>query len=149
MKRSAYSSSCSCSHGIGGTVWWKGAHPAPAAEKATLNIVTVDRGTVRQVVNATGKISSNYDVDIKCKASGEVISLPFDVSDVVKKGELVLELDPIDEQRRVAQMESAKASADWRLIKTKLSLQVAEESLETDRKQAEINLNSAQIRYGI
>jgi len=28
------------------------------------------------------------------QGSGEVINLPFDVSDIVKKGALVLELDP-------------------------------------------------------
>ena len=54
---------------------------------------------MKVTVAATGRVVSNLDVDIKCKASGEIITLPYDVSDAVKKGDLLVELDPIDEER--------------------------------------------------
>jgi hypothetical protein len=57
---------------------------------------------------------ANLEVDIKCKASGEVIKLPFDISDAVKKGELLVELDPIDEERRVKLAEADLAAQHFR-----------------------------------
>jgi len=59
----------------------------PAAAKADAPAVVtakVERGPIRLVVASTGRVVSNLDVDIKCKASGEVTKLPFDVSDIVK-----------------------------------------------------------------
>jgi HlyD family secretion protein len=131
---------------VGGAVAWystKGLRPATAAVET--RIVTVDRGLVRPVVTATGKIAANNEVDIKCKASGEVINLPFDVSDVVKKGELVLQLDPIDEKRRVAQQEAALTAAKCRLSNAQQTLNISEQTLATDTRAAQAALTSAQI----
>ena len=65
-------------------------------------------------------------VDIKCKASGEVISLPFDVSDIVKKGERVMELDPIDEVRAVDQAaKAALTGAECKVKAARDTLEIA------------------------
>src|SRR5215475_14381942 len=98
---------------VGGVLWWSAAHTGKMDPAGKSRVVTVDRGPVKLVVMASGKISPNFEVDIKCKASGEVINLPFDISDFVKKGELVLELDPIDEQRLVDQQKAAKKAAEF------------------------------------
>ena len=37
----------------------------------------------------TETVRTNLDIQIKCKASGEIIKLPFDVSDSVNKGDLL------------------------------------------------------------
>src|SRR4051812_42275203 len=89
----------------GGWYWWSASHTVKTDPAGEMKIATVDQGPVKLVVMASGRISPNYEVDIKCKASGQVINLPFDVSDLVKQGDLVLELDPIDEKRHVAQMQ--------------------------------------------
>src|SRR5689334_13982083 len=67
----------------------------------TVKYAVVEKGALVNSISTTGKISSNKDIDIKCKASGEIIDLPHDVSDVVKKGTLLLKLNPIDEQQIV------------------------------------------------
>ena len=59
----------------------------------------VKRGDLTVIVNSTGIIEPNNTVDVKSKASGEIITLPFDEGAYVKKGELLLELDPSDENR--------------------------------------------------
>ena len=74
-------------------------------------IVPVERGPITMTVSTTGRVVANLDVDIKCKASGEVLRLPKDVSDRVKKGELLVELDPADEERRVKQAEVALSAS--------------------------------------
>ena len=101
---------------------------------------------MRQSVTSTGKIVSNLDVEIKCKASGEVVKLPFDISQAVKKGDLLLELDPRDEQQRVRQAEATVRASQARLINARESLALADENLKTDRQRADAALTAAQAR---
>ena len=58
----------------------------------------VSRRTIEKIVSANGKVASNRDVDIKCQASGQVTELPVDVSDKVSPGQLLMKLDPRDQQ---------------------------------------------------
>jgi HlyD family secretion protein len=126
-------------------VWW-GVHKVGELFKTTESkTVAVDRGPVRQVVTATGSIVANYEVDIKSKASGIVINVPFDVSDVVKKGDLVVEMDPIDEQRRVDQATAALTAAQCRLSNAQRTLEISEQTLGTDKERAELALRTAEI----
>lgn len=122
--------------------WWRpqsdtAAAPPPVTAK-------VHRGTLRLTVPSTGRVVSNLDVDIKCKASGEIMRLPYDVSDTVKKDTLLVELDPIDEQRILKQAEAALEASQARLAAARQSLTVAERTLETDRLRANAALASAQ-----
>ena len=103
----------------------------------------VEKGSIRTVVSCTGQVVSNLDVEIKCKASGEVINLPFDISDRVKKGDLIVEIDPVDEQRKVNQAKVTLESSQARLIQTKVNLQIAQRNLAIERKSAEASLKSA------
>jgi RND family efflux transporter MFP subunit len=104
------------------------------------------RDDIRQVVSATGRVVSNLDVDIKCKASGEVVKLPFDVSDSVKKGELLLELDPIDQQRVLTKAEVALKASQARLATATNNLKIAELNLQTERRKADAELMSAESK---
>ncbi|MDD5090976.1 MAG: efflux RND transporter periplasmic adaptor subunit [Candidatus Wallbacteria bacterium] len=61
----------------------------------------IENGSIIINVSASGSVRSNFDVEIKSKSSGQVIKLPFDISDAVEKGELIAELDPTDELRNV------------------------------------------------
>jgi multidrug efflux pump subunit AcrA (membrane-fusion protein) len=42
---------------------------------------SAERADITQSVSATGPVASNLDVQIKCRAYGEVIKLPYDISD--------------------------------------------------------------------
>ena len=129
----------------GGFWYWRSRAKSSAAVPPTPT-AKIERGPVRQSVTSTGKIVSNLDVEIKCKASGEVVKLPFDISQAVKKGDLLLELDPRDEQQRVRQAEATVRASQARLINAKESLALAEEKLKTDRQRADAALTAAQAR---
>ncbi len=129
----------------GGYYWWTRAK-APATEKAAVTTAKVERGPLRMIVSSTGKVVSNLDVDIKCKASGEVIKLPYDVSDPVKKGDLLLQLDPSEEQRAVDQAEATLAASKAKLINAQEGLAVAQQNLATDKQRAEAALKAAQSK---
>jgi len=116
------------------------------ADKAPEVTAKVERGPIRMIVAATGRVVSNLDVDIKCKASGAVVKLPFDVSDTAKKGDLLVELDPVDELRVVHQGEVRLSASKANLEIAQQELAVAVRVLETDRQKAAAALQAAQVR---
>jgi RND family efflux transporter MFP subunit len=130
----------------GGGYWWWTARDATKDKAAPVPTGKIERGPVRQAVSSSGKVVSNLDVEIKCKASGEVIRLPFDVSQEVKKGDLLLELDPRDEQQRVRQAEATVRASQAKLVNARESLALAQETLKTDRQRAESALTAAQAQ---
>lgn len=130
-----------------GIYFWQQKQSAEAAKPVETPATKIARGNIKLSVATTGRIVANLDVDIKCKASGQVIKLPFDVSDSVKKGDLILELDPIDELRQVNLAEVELSSSTAKLISAKQNLVIAEQKLITDRLRAEASEKSAQARY--
>lgn len=99
-----------------------------------------ERGPIAKMVGASGSVTSNLDVEIKCKASGEIIMLPFDSSDTVHEGDLLVELDPVDEERNVELAEVNLYEAQARLNRSRESHRISEMNLETSRDRAEVDL---------
>jgi len=101
--------------------------------------IKVERGSIRSAVSCTGRVVSN--------PGGEIISLPFDVSDRVSTGDLLAELDPADEQRNVDKAKVQLASSQAKLAQAGLKMKNAISDLEISRRRAESDLESAQARY--
>jgi multidrug resistance efflux pump len=109
-------------------------------------IVAVARGRVEKSVESSGKVVANLEVDIKCRASGEVTKLPFDISQAVKKGDLLCQLDPTDEQLAVRSGEAMVAQSTAKLAQARADLRQAEENLVTTRRKDEATLASAKVK---
>ncbi len=133
---------------IGGTVllWKRYATAQQASENGKIETAVVTRRPLKQTVECTGRVVSNLDVEIKCKASGEVIKLPFDISDPVKMGDLLLELDPSDQARSVQQAEASLAASQARLAQAKVNLAVAEKNLIVEKQRTDASVKSAEAR---
>ena len=131
--------------GYWGYHWWTGG-TAAGTQDVQNEVVTAKavRGPLRQIVQCTGPIYSNLDVDIKCRASGEIRELPFNISDPVKKGDLLLALDPVDQQRSADQAKASVLAAQAKLDSAKAALAVAEQTLVADRLKAESALQLAE-----
>jgi HlyD family secretion protein len=130
----------------GGAYYWWVYRPAHGDPPPAVVTAKVERGPIRTVVASNGRVISNLDVDIKCKASGAITRLPFDVSDVVKKDQLLVELDPVDEDRVLRQAQVRLQSMQAQLEIARRTLTVAEKTLATDRQKAEAALKSAEVR---
>lgn len=64
-------------------------------EKGTeVEIAKVDEITIVETVSATGKIQPEIEVKISSEVSGEIISLPVKEGQVVKKGDLLVKINP-------------------------------------------------------
>ena len=61
---------------------------------AEVEIATVNEITVVETVSATGKIQPETEVKIASMVSGEIIDLPIKEGQVVKKGDLLVKINP-------------------------------------------------------
>lgn len=68
-----------------------------------LPTTTVTRGDIAVRVQATGVVEPINPVDIKSKAGGAVIQEPVEVGSVVKKGDLLAQIDPRDVKNKFDQ----------------------------------------------
>ncbi|HTI62032.1 MAG TPA: efflux RND transporter periplasmic adaptor subunit [Gemmatimonadaceae bacterium] len=62
----------------------------------SLPTATISRGNIAVRVQATGTVEPIDPVDIKSKANGMVIQMPVEVGSVVKRGDLLAQVDPRD-----------------------------------------------------
>lgn len=83
----------------------------------------VEKRDITQVVSATGKIFPEYQVELRPEVTGEVVKLPVEEGDIVKKGQLLIRIKP---EQYTAQRDRAKAN----LLSTKAMLKVRRASLD-------------------
>jgi len=117
---------------------------ASASDVPEYTQAAVTRGPIREEVSCSGFAESNRDIEIKCKANGTIVELPYDISDRVEKGALLLKLDPVDEERNVRQAEVQLATAEAKLAQARQTLAVAEMDIENSRQESQAALVAAQ-----
>lgn len=130
----------------GGIYFWKTRSGNQKADDQKTKTVAVQRGAIMRNVQATGIVASRLDVEIKCKASGEIITLPFDISAGVKKGDLLIELDPTDEERNVRKSRVSLIQSQARLDQSFSDLSTTEQGLSNSKQAAKVNLDTAKIK---
>jgi len=133
--------------GFAGYLMWKRNGDSQNAEAAASPVEVVERGSIRLAVESTGRVVSNLDVEVMSKADGEVVQLPYDVSDTVEKGTLLAELDPVNEERRVRQAKVDLLSAEARLSQASETLRIAEQDITVSTRRAEADVESASAQY--
>jgi HlyD family secretion protein len=88
--------------------------PAPAASQ--YETAAVERRAMVLVVEAAGVIEPVRTVEIKSKASGEILELGADTGDTVQVGALLVRIDPRTPRNRLDQ-----AVAQWNAARAKLT----------------------------
>ncbi len=77
--------------------------PVPVAE---YELATAERGSLALTVEAAGVIEPVSTVELKSKASGEILEIAAETGDTVRRGALLVRIDPRTPRNRVAQAES-------------------------------------------
>jgi HlyD family secretion protein len=103
----------------------------------------VDRGTVTATVTATGTLSAVTTVSVGSQVSGIVAKLYADFNSVVKKGQLLAELDPTPFQQTVEQQRANLEKAKVELRNAEVSLNRAKNLFRQDL-EAQSDLDAAQ-----
>ena len=104
----------------------------------------VVQGDLVVKISATGVVEPNFQVEVKSKASGEVLKFKYEEGDRIKKGQLLLQLDKSDEIRSVARAKADLASATAKLNKAKTALLSQETKYQTTLKSAESQAQEAE-----
>lgn len=84
--------------------------------------VAVERRTIQVSASATGVIEPVRAIDIKSKASGEIIALPVDIGDEVRESQLMASIDPRVPHNALSQAEADLEVANATLKNTSLKL---------------------------
>jgi HlyD family secretion protein len=96
---------------------------ASAAEYLTAR---VERGNLRNTVTATGTLQAVTTVQVGSQASGTISALYVDFNSIVKKGQVIAQLDPSTTQ---AQVEQARAN----LLQSRAALEQAQAGVAQSR----------------
>lgn len=93
---------------------WRAAHPPPKPPKYLTDETST--GDIAEVIQSTGTLQPTTKVDVGAQVSGRVSKRLVDFNSVVKKGDLLAEIDPTVYQSSVAadtaRVASAKASIE-------------------------------------
>ena len=97
---------------IGGVALGISRKPKDGPEKIDESLIlTLKRRELAIDVVETGKVQPREKVEVKSKVAGQVERVLVDEGDAVKKGQLLLRLDPTDYRREVARCEADVAQA--------------------------------------
>lgn len=104
-------------------------------------------GTLIIPVTATGTVQGNKLIQIKSKAGGQVSKIHVVEGQLVKTGDTLIELDPVDEKRNVearqADVDRAKSAHE----KAKIALENQKLELPLQTKRARANLDRAEFQW--
>jgi len=126
-----------------------------AAEESapTLETAEVSRGDLRLEAEATGTVEPIRSVEVKSKASGEILRLHTDVGDEVGQGALLAEVDPRDVQNAFdqaeADLEVARAQGEIAGAQLERSERLLESGVITEQEHEQTRLDAANAQAGL
>ncbi|NTX14372.1 efflux RND transporter periplasmic adaptor subunit [Myxococcus sp. CA056] len=108
---------------IGAGVYATQRSTEPATPERSAAVAVVERRDMEVVAESAGLVEPLRVVEVKSKASGEVLRVLFDTGDKVEKDALLAEIDPRDVQNALAQAQADLDSARVRLNTTEAQRQ--------------------------
>ena len=88
----------------------------PRQEEPKFRTAPVDEGAITQVVLATGTLQPVITVNVGTQVSGTVLERRADFNDRVRKGQILLRLDPANLQARLRQTQAQLAASNAALV---------------------------------
>ena len=111
----------------GGLWWWLAYRAAHAAPSYTTQPVA--RGDLTLTVTANGTIQPTRSINIGSELSGTVLKVNVDVNDAIKKGQVLVELDPSKFRDQVLRSQATLAAARAKVNQTAATIAEAQASL--------------------
>ena len=87
-------------------LWLRGDGTVEGPDGTKYKEVTAERTAFRLAVSADGLVRPIDRIELKSKASGEVIELPIEVGDRVEQGALIAKLDQVEERTALVQAQA-------------------------------------------
>lgn len=119
---------------------------APSQAVAEPTTVSVGRGDLEQTVLASGALEANRVTSVGAEVSGRIQTLAVKLGDVVKTGDLIAEIDSVDQENAVKSAEASLANMKAQLSAKQADLKTAQAALErSDKLQAQNLLSDADL----
>lgn len=97
------------------------------SESTEYRTVAIERGTIEEVVSATGALQATETIEVGTQVSGQIAELLVDFNDRVRKGQLLARIDPTILSNEVRGAEASVA-------RSKAELDQAERALTRNQK---------------
>ncbi|MFZ5625109.1 MAG: efflux RND transporter periplasmic adaptor subunit [Gemmatimonadota bacterium] len=115
--------------------------------------VPVERRTIVVSAQAAGAINPDTTVEVKSRASGEVLEILAETGQTVKRGALLMRIDPREPRNRVAQakadLDVARAQLENAELQLKRSEELHKSASITDQELETARLNAANARANV
>lgn len=125
---------------VGLTIFWNG-----KADSSDYLTAKIQKGNIRNTVAAVGTLQALTTVQVGSQVSGIIQSLFVDFNSVVKKGQVVAQLDPSVFQAQVAQARANVEQAKANLADAKAKLSAAQSTVESQHA----GVNSADANLAV
>lgn len=122
---------------LAGIWYWQVRKSANALPTYTTQAVT--RGNLTLTVTANGTIQPTRSINIGSELSGTVLKVNVDVNDVIKKGQVLVELDPAKLRDQVLRSKAALAAAIAKVAQTEATIN---ESASTLKRLEDVSILS-------
>ena len=115
----------------------------------------VTRRDLEMIISASGSIKPKRQVDISASSIGKVTGVAVEEGDTVRKGQFLIQIDPIQLESTVARLEAAVESAGSQERQARYQLIQYEKELERTKKLFEQGyltdqeVEAAQTRYDV
>lgn len=126
--------------------WWARTYARFEPDWMKPKFAKVDRGDIVVPITASGLIVPEQEIEVKSEASGEVTKIHVEEGDFVRAGDLLVELDPDDEQRNVDRADAALKRARAALQQSEIAVKkagISTISAKARVKELEANLRIA------
>ncbi|MGH7476269.1 MAG: efflux RND transporter periplasmic adaptor subunit [Longimicrobiales bacterium] len=135
---------------LGASAFYTRGRTAEGAAPAAPETAVVERRALEVTAEAAGQVEPIRLVEVKSKASGEVLRLLVETGDVVRRGDLLAEVDPRDVRNALAQAEADLEVADARLAtaeaQRRRAAELREASVITEQEFEAASLEEANAR---
>ena len=111
----------------GGWWWWRPPPVTPPTARVT-------RADIQLLITATGTVEPRRYVDVGAQVSGQVKRIHVQVGDDVKRGQLLLEIDPDVQQAMVEGARASLASLQAQEVEQRVQMRLASQQLKRRRR---------------
>ena len=121
---------------------------APSVDRDSLRIVEVRRGPIADTINAAGVVVPVREEQVVAPARTRIARVLAKPGQVVKKGELLLELDAAATSLAIDNLEEQIAQQDIRVQALSLELAQKQRQLASEIELLELDLEAAKVKLG-
>lgn len=117
-----------------------------SSETPRYRTAQVTRSDLVLSVSASGTVEAESLVEVKSRATGQVRAVFVEEGDLVRRGQVLVEIDDPDARAAVLDAQGALAAARARLAQSEANVAVTRASISTAVRQAEANVAAARAR---